>query len=76
MQCIHIVCTQWQSHPLDLASARMLRVSFLLLMVHGNTQYAYFSVTGIFSVTDMVPCCMDKRGFTVLIIVHIVTAED
>ena len=30
----------------------MLSVYFLLLMVHDSTQYTYFSVTGIFSVTD------------------------
>ena len=41
--CVYIVCTQWHHPPL--ASARMLSVYFLLLMVHDSTQYTYFSVT-------------------------------
>ena len=44
------VCNQWL-HPL-LASARMLSVYSWLLMAHDYKQYTYFSIMGIFSVTE------------------------
>ena len=57
-QCL-LVCTQWL-HPL-LASPRIPSLLFADILY----DYTQYTVTGIFSVT--VPCCPDKRGFTVLI---------